>query len=85
MWALNIGSIPIYDYSLGLRVQPPLLYCGSSVGTTEPASGQSSIWYIMAVLGGGSKAIASPNPGSRKYKKRKTNAIKTEIEEVSIF
>jgi hypothetical protein len=52
---------------------------------TEPASGQSSIWYIMAVLGGGSKAIASPNPGSRKYKKRKTNAIKTEIEEVSIF
>jgi len=24
VWALYIGSIPIYDYSLGLRVQPPL-------------------------------------------------------------
>jgi len=31
------------------------------------------------------KAIASPSVESRKYKKRKTNAIKTEIEVVSIF
>ena len=24
VWAPSIGSIPIYDYSLGLSVQPPL-------------------------------------------------------------
>ena len=35
MWALNIGSIPIYDYSLGVRVHPPLIYCGSSFGIPE--------------------------------------------------
>jgi len=29
---------------------------------TEPASGQSSIWYIMADSGGGSKATAKPKP-----------------------
>ena len=27
VWAPSIGSIPIYDYSLGLRVQPPLYIC----------------------------------------------------------
>ena len=31
------------------------------------------------------KAIASPSVESRKYKNRKANAIKTEIEVVSIF
>ena len=40
----------------------------------------------MAALGGGSKAIASPNPVSRKIQYPvKANAIKTEIEVVSIF
>ena len=40
----------------------------------------SSLVYNGCKIGGGSKAIASPNPDSRKYNNRKANAIKTEIE-----
>ena len=28
VWLFNIGSIPIYDYSLGVRVHPPLYITG---------------------------------------------------------
>ena len=32
VWSLYIGSIPIYDYSLGVRVHPPLYIAISQSG-----------------------------------------------------
>jgi len=72
VWALYIGSIPIYDYSLGVRVHPPL----DAISVVD-------LVYSGSTYDG--KAIASPSVESRKYNNRKANAIKTEIEVVSIF
>ena len=68
VWALYIGSIPIYDYSLGVRVHPPL-YIISVVdlvynGSKKPETVASQIWLRVE------NTIISC----------KANAIKTEIE-----
>ena len=78
------GSIPLYDYSLGMRVHPPFIYCTHSVGISERlANNVVELVYNGSTYDG--KAIASPSVESRKYNNRKANAIKTEIEVVSIF
>ena len=78
------GSIPLYDYPLGMRVHPPFIYCTHSVGISERlANNVVELVYNGSTYDG--KAIASPSVESRKCKKRKTNAIKMEIEVVSIF
>ena len=62
MWELYIGSITIYDYSLGLRVQPPLYIAALQLERLNRQADKLAIWYIMAVLGGGSKVIVKPKP-----------------------
>ena len=62
-WALYIGSIPIYDYSLGVRVHPPLYIFRSKKFHRAPNNNVVD-WYIMAqnlwVM-----TIASPNGESK--------------------